>query len=128
MKTILLTILVFSQISFADAENEAAVKEVQDQMKSPEFHKKAAKESPQAKEVEKYVKEISGSGKSEQEIYNLAAEVLGNLKGSDPEAMKQLLEQAGGNPENFANSWTPEQKKKLKEISARLPAATKDKP
>jgi hypothetical protein len=120
--------LVLPMTSFADQETQNAVSNVQEQMKKPDFHKNAAKESSEAKDVESHVKQISGNEANEQEMYNLAAEVLGNMKDMKPEDMQKMLEQAKKNPEAFMNSWTPEQKKKLKELSERIPAGQKRNP
>jgi hypothetical protein len=129
MKLFLITFcLAFSLTSFADQETRNAVSNVQEQMKKPEFHKNAAKESGEAAAVESHVKQISGGAANEQEMYNLAAEVLGNMKDMKPEDMQKMLEQAKKNPEAFMNSWTPEQKQKLKELSERIPAGQKRNP
>lgn len=112
----------------ADAETRAAVEKVQQQMQSPSFHQNAAKESSEAAKVEAHVKSISGSAANEQEMYNLAAEVLGNMKDQSPEEMQKMLQEAQQNPEAFLKSWSPEQQRKLKEISERIPAAQKRNP
>lgn len=129
MKTLILSLLlVLPSVVFGDDETRAAVKAVQDQMKSPQFHKDAAKNSKDAAEVEKRVKELAGSEANEQEIYNLAADVLGNMQDMTPEQMTQLLKEAQNNPEAFANKFTPEQRRKLKELSERIPAGQKRNP
>jgi len=126
MKSILLLLLILiPDVSFADEETQAAVKTVQEQMKSPKFHKDAAKESKEAAAVEKQVKELAGSEANEQEIYNLAADVLGNMKDLTPEQMTQLLQEAQNDPQGFASKFSPEQRRKLKELAERIPAAQK---
>ncbi len=129
MKKILLIIAFWSPVlALADAETRKAVQDVQEQMKNPQFHQNAAKESKEAAAVEKHVKEISGNPQNEQEMYNLAAQVLGNMKDMKPEEMQKMLEQAQKDPEAFMKSWTPEQQKKLKELSERIPAGQKRNP
>lgn len=127
---ILIFILVAFSFSYvqADEETRAAVQAVQEQMKSPQFHQEASKNSPEARQVEMQVKDLAGSSGNEQEIYNLAAEVLGNMKDKSPDEMKKMLQDSQGNPEAFANSWTPEQKRKLEELAKRLPASQQAKP
>lgn len=129
MNTLILSVLIFAgSISFADEETDKAIGEVQEMMKSPDFSKNASKNSPEAQQVADQVKALAGSSAEEQEIYKLAAEVLGNMKGQSVDDMKQTLEKAQSNPEAFANSWTPEQLAKLKSLSERLPASKTRKP
>ncbi len=129
MKSILFSlVLVLPGVVLADDETRKAVEQVQQQMQSPSFHQNAAKESKEAAAVEQHVKSVAGSAANEQEMYNLAAQVLGNMKDKSPEEMQKIIEQAQKNPEAFLNSWTPEQQKKLKEISERIPAAQKKNP
>lgn len=116
------------QTTKADPETEQAIQEVQLQMKNANFGENAAKESAEARDVHNYVKGISGNPQQTQEIYDLAAEVLGNMKGLNPEQMQKLLEAAKNDPSQFADSWTPEQKEKLKKLSNRLPSANQKKP
>ncbi len=129
MKPILLFVaLLMPATVWADAETQQAVKEVQEQMKSPSFHQNAAKQSKEAAAVEKQVKDVSGSPENEQAMYEFAAQILGNMKDNSPEEMRKMLMDAQQNPEAFANSWTPEQKQKLKELSERIPAGQKRNP
>lgn len=118
--------LAFS--AWADDETAAAIEEVQRQMQSPAFHQNAAKNSPEAKNVQSHVKDLTGNPENEQALYQLAAEVLGNLKNKSPEELDRYLQEIQKDPEAFARSWTPEQKRKLKELSERLPAAKGKKP
>lgn len=122
-----ISFILLGSAAWADEETRAAVQEVQKQMHSPKFHQDAAKTSPEASQVQDQVKKLAGSAENEQEIYNLAAEVLGNMKDQNPDEMIKLLQEAQRNPEAFAKNWTPEQKKKLKELSDRLPAASAQK-
>ena len=74
------------------------------------------------------MKNLAGTPANEQEIYNLAADILGNSKGGTDQDMQKMLERAKANPEEFARSLTPEQRKKLEDIAKRIPAAHKVKP
>ena len=124
MKTRVFTLAFLVSLSaYADSETRKAVEEVQSQMQSSSFQENAAKESKEAAAVRKHVKELSGNSSNEQDLYKLAAEVLGNMKDNSPEEMQRILQEAQKNPAAFAESWTPEQKKRLKEISERIPAA-----
>jgi histidyl-tRNA synthetase len=129
MKKIILFLgILVSGSLFADEETREAVSNVQKQMQAPSFHQNAAKDSKEAAAVEQHVKTLSGSPENEQEMYNLASEVLGNMKDKSPEEMQKLLQDAQKNPEAFLNSWSPEQQKKLKELSERIPAGRKQAP
>lgn len=129
MKWLLLFCFALTSASvLADEETRAAVKEVQKQMRDPKFRDEKNYESKESKAVVKKVKDIAGSEANEQEIYNLAADVLGNMQDLTPEQMNQLLQEAQKNPEAFANRMTPEQKRKLKELAEKLPASQKRNP
>lgn len=129
MKFILIAIGLLSFcFCLADPEVVEAVHAVQKQMKSSDFQKVTPNDSKEAKLVKTRVSEISGSAANEQEIYELASEVLGNMKDNSPEEMLKILSEAQTNPAAFAERWTPEQKKKLKELAERLPASQKKKP
>ena len=88
----------------------------------------AAKENKDAAAVAAMVKEVAGSPEMKQEIYHLAADVLGNMKDLPPEQMQKMLQDAQKNPEAFTQQWTPEQQKRLKELSERMPAGQKKNP
>ncbi len=122
------TALAISINGFADEETRSAVRIVQEQMKSPSFHENAAKESQAARKVQTHVKELTGNPENEQDLYNLAAEVLGNMKDMKPEEMNKTLDEAQRNPASFAKDWTPEQKRKLKELSDRISATKQRNP
>lgn len=115
--------IAYDDMNETPEEVAKAIEEVQKAMASPDFSKKAAAESKEAAQVANYVSEISGNPELEREIYKLAAEVLGNMKGQNINQMQQILNEAKNNPEAFANKWTPEQRRKLQELSQKLPAA-----
>ncbi len=121
-------LFISPSICLSDQETDKAIGEVQEMMKTPGFAEKAANNSPEAPAAAKYVKDISGNVQNEQEIYKLAAEVFGNMKGMSPEQMKEFLDKAKNDPSAFAKTWTPEQIKKLKELSERLPASNQTNP
>ena len=134
LKKLLLPILFlfFSQFSIAqnqvlteEEETNAAIVKVQEMMKDPSFHQKAAAESKSAASVQQQVKALSGNAAQEQEIYNLASDVLGQMKGKSIPEIEKALQEAQTNPEKFAQGWTPEQQAKLKDLANRLPAAQK---
>lgn len=111
-----------------DPTQDQALLKTQETLRSSAGRQEIIHESKAAQEVDQRVKELAGSSASEQEIYDLAADVLGNMKDKSPEQMMQILEQAQKDPAAFAKSWTPAQKKKLEELSQRLPAAQQKRP
>lgn len=108
-------------------QNRDAVKAVQKEMRDPNFANKAQDLSPEAKAVAERVKTLAGSPEQEAQIYSLAADILGNMQDMPPDQMEKLMSKAQNDPQGFVDSWTPEQKKKLKAISERLPANQKAK-
>lgn len=120
--------ILCSSLAYADGETDKAIEEVQQMMQKPDFKNQASKNSKEAADVANHVTNISGGGSNEQDIYKMAAEVLGNMKGKSPEEMAKILEDAKKDPEGFVNTWSPEQKAKLKEISERMPAHNQGKP
>lgn len=125
-KISLVLLLVFAfQPLHANEETRKAVKQVQDEMRDPNFANKAQDLSPEAKAVAERLKKLAGSPEGEAQIYSLAADILGNMKDMPPEQMEKLLSKAQNDPQAFVESWTPEQQKKLKAISERLPANQK---
>lgn len=113
--------------SFADPEQEKAMLEVQKEMKDPKSRQQMMT-TPQAKKTDEYVKQMTGGGQNEQEIYNISSDILMNMKDMTPEQMDAYLRKAQENPEDFANSLTPEQLKKIKALSEKIPAANQKRP
>lgn len=121
----LVLMIVVSQPVWADQENVDAVQAVQRQLKQPGFADKAQDLSPEAKAVAEQIKKMAGSPEAEAQIYSLAADILGNMQDMPPDQMERLISKARKDPQGFVKSWTPEQQKKLKAISERLPANQK---
>ena len=93
-----------------------------DQKQRDELIKKDAK----ALEADLKVQELTGgSEKDRQAIYELAAEVFADSEKIQTEQMQQILEQAKGDPENFASGLTDKQKAKLRSIAESIEAKKK---
>lgn len=121
--------LVSGYVSAKEDESiDEAIMQTQKDLVRPEFRNSAVKEFEGADRVDSHVKDLSGSDANERAIYELAAEVLGNMKGKSFEQVVKEIENAKSNPEGFANSWTPAQKAKLKALSERMPANKYQKP
>src|SRR5690348_7596925 len=109
-----------------DPGTAKALQQTQELLKDPAARAQAAQGDAQAAAVEKQVEQLGGTPQNTQAIYDLAADVLGNVAKDaqgDPDKMMQLLEKASKNPEAFGNQFTPEQKQKLRELSQKLPQA-----
>lgn len=127
-KVILLAIpfglqILYSAPSRADEDTRSGVAHTQELLKDPEFRAKNAKESKPAEELDSHIKAMTKNPATEQQIYELAAEVMGNMKDLTPEQMAKVVEEAQKNPAAFANSFSASQKSKLHEIADRVPAA-----
>lgn len=125
-------IMILTAISItvkADVETDDAISEVQSQMQNAQaFKNSTANNSKEAASTQRMVEKLSGNPENEKDIYKLAADILGNMKGQSPEEMQKILEQAQKDPEGFASKFSPEQRKKLEEIAGRIPANSSKKP
>ncbi|NBY21120.1 hypothetical protein EBQ74_12995 [bacterium] len=62
-------------------------------------------------------------GEYSEEIYQLAAQIMENLvreAQGDPDKMMKILEKAQQNPSAFADTFSEEQKRKLKELGKKI--------
>ncbi|QLY24045.1 hypothetical protein [Bdellovibrio sp. KM01] len=109
------------------SEMAAAIEKTQKDLRSSQTRQGMTKESPEAANVAEKVKSMSGSSANENEMYDLAADVLGNMKGLSQEQLMKVMQEAQKDPEGFLKTWTPEQRKKLEGIADRLPASKKGK-
>ncbi len=106
--------------------SQDALQETQKYLKDSTQRQQKINEDPRAKEVDQKIKALAGSDEAAQEIYGLSSDIMGLLMqetGGDPVKMQKLLEEASKNPAAFAKRFSPEQQKKLKEISKKTPAA-----
>jgi len=77
------------------------------------------------------VKALGGNQENSDAIYGLAADVMGTLSqqaGGDPDKMDAILQKAMENPAGFAESFTPEQKQKLRELGSKIEGQRKQTP
>lgn len=107
--------------------HDASMERVQQELRDPVKRQKMI-DSDAAKQADQNVKSVGGSEMNQQQMYELSAEVFGNFKGKSPEEMDKLLEEAQKNPEAFMNSWSPEQKAKLKQLSNQIEEGRKKNP
>lgn len=125
---ITLLILLISFISFADQQAQEAAKKTSEKMLTPEGRKEIVN-TPEGKNAEQQIKSLSGGNTAaEQEMWELAAELLPILaeKGeNDPAKMMEYLEQMKKDPAKFAAQFPPAQQQKLKKIAEKLKGKSK---
>ncbi|UYL07791.1 hypothetical protein B9G69_012120 [Bdellovibrio sp. SKB1291214] len=129
----LAVVLVIASIfctAYADdaADMASAIEKTQNDLKNANSRAEMIKGSSDADKAAAQVKSISGGGANEQDMYSLAADVMGNMKGMSQEQIMQTMQQAQKDPEAFLKTWSPEQRKKLEELSGRLPASKQKNP
>jgi uncharacterized alpha-E superfamily protein len=117
---------------YAETTEEAkALDETLSILVSPEQRKQILDKDPKAKEADDFALQVGGNAANQQKIYELAAKVMADLAksgNSDPDKMMQILEKANKNPEAFANTFSPEQKKMLQELAAEIEKSKSSKP
>ncbi len=115
--------------ALANDANEltSAIEKTRKDLRSSQTRQNMTKESPEASKVADNVKSLSGSTANENEMYDLAADVLGNMKGLSQEQLMKVMQDAQKDPEGFLKTWSPEQRKKLESLAERLPASKKGK-
>lgn len=109
-----------------DKASTDALNQTMDVLRSASERGAEISKSPQARAADSQVKALAGTPQNTERIYELAAQVMQNLAqegGGDPEKMMKILEEAQKNPTSFANRFTPEQKKLLKEIATDIEKA-----
>jgi hypothetical protein len=91
---------------------------------SPDARGKNTDQDPKAKKADDYAKSVAGSKENSQALYELSAEIFSRLEkqaNGDPEKLQKLMIEAARNPAAFGETFTPEERKKLKEVSDRSP-------
>ena len=126
MKTFLISLIAsfFLPVALADnlnQEQKNALKEVMNQLTNPSARMEQLKNDKKAQDSDKVVKELGGE--YSEEIYQLAAQIMENLvreAQGDPDKMMKILETAQQNPSAFADTFSEEQKRKLKELGKKI--------
>ncbi|NBX69633.1 MAG: hypothetical protein EBR01_11800 [Proteobacteria bacterium] len=126
MKTFLISLIAsfFLPVALADnlnQEQKNALKEVMNQLTNPSARMEQLKNDKRAQDSDKAVKELGGE--YSEEIYQLAAQIMENLvreAQGDPDKMMKILEKAQQNPSAFADTFSEEQKRKLKELGKKI--------
>jgi len=116
---IVMSSLVFSER--LDSDQEKALSDVMDLLKSPVKRQSAIDSDPKAKEADRFLKEWGGN--QSEDIYELAAQIFQSLAleaGGDADKMAELLSKAQKDPESFAKKLSPAQKERLKKIVGKI--------
>ena len=126
-KFIIILSFLSSILTVAHAEDDKnksfddSLNKTQDLLRSKEQRSGALKETDAAKKVDERVKQLAPDAKTEQEYYELAADIMNNYRDAkDEEAMKKSIDDGGRDPSAFLNGLTPEQKAKVKALSEKL--------
>ena len=111
-----------------DVHTQEALTKTQDLLRDSQKRQQAIREGgPAAQKADETVQRLTGGDPQlNQMIYSLSADVFANLVNmshGDPKLIQQILEDVKKNPAAFAESFTPEQRQKLREISERLAPA-----
>jgi hypothetical protein len=128
----LAVVLVIASVfctAYADDHDDmaSAIEKTQKDLQNASTRSEMIKSSADAGKAAAQVKSISGGGANEQEMYGLAADVMGNMKNMSQEQIMEAMTQAQKDPEAFLKTWTPEQRKKLEKLSERIPASKSSK-
>lgn len=122
MKLLALTLLVLClplRAEKLDKNAQEALEQTMGMLRSSQKREEEIKKDPKAKAANAEVESLTGSAENTQKLYELSALIMENLTkqaGGDPDKMVKILEQAQKDPAGFANSFTPEQQKLLKQL------------
>jgi hypothetical protein len=107
-----------------DKQDEQALKETQQLMTNKEERTKAIQKDPKAQTADANLKALmGGNANATEEVYALAADVFANVMkeaNGDVGKMQEMMAKFMRDPAAFANSWTPEQKAKLKLLAEKI--------
>lgn len=124
MKLALILCVLGSSFTWAkdglDSASQEALQQTLQVLMSPGERGKVISGSPDAKQADQQVRDLMGSPENAQRLYELAGKIMETLAlqaEGDPEKMAAILENAKRDPASFANTFTPEQKRMLKDLS-----------
>ncbi|MDZ4661033.1 MAG: hypothetical protein SGJ18_05380 [Pseudomonadota bacterium] len=125
----LLSVLLFIAVAVPvvaeelDKPTQQGLEQTVDLLNDSEKLEAVKNNDPKAKNLDKNLDSLGFNAQQKKEVYGLSAQIFEQIvketKG-DPVKMQKLLEDAMKDPEAFAKKWTPEQKAKLKGLSAEV--------
>jgi hypothetical protein len=102
-------------------EQEQNLQDAKQEFLDPSKRSENIKKDAKAAKSDELVKQVGGE--FSEDIYKLAGDVMDTLASEaqgDPDKMEKILQKAEKDPESFANSFSPEQRKKLKELANKI--------
>jgi hypothetical protein len=105
-----------------DAHSQEALRRTQEMLRNSSMRQKALT-TPQAQEADQRARQLMGSAEDTQALYELSAELIGNLvqeTGGDPAKLQTMMMQLTKNPEAFRSKMSPTQYEKLKALAAKI--------
>lgn len=127
------TILIASSSAFAQEEEAEiraytnAVQNTQKDLVNAAQREKMA-DSKESKAVMNQVKNLTGNPADEARLYEIAAQVLGDIKGKSDTELANAVSKAQNNPDGLYKSLSPETQKKIRELAGSIEARQKKKP
>lgn len=109
--------------TFAEEDLDAALKDVQDLLRTESKRNEVIKVSPKAQQADDFaLQAVGGNQALKNDIYDVSADVMATVKelsGGDAAKMNELLQKALQNPAAFLKSLPPEQQAKIRDIAAK---------
>ncbi len=99
---------------------EEALRNTLEVLNSPSQRGEIISKDPAAKKADAQAEALVGTGENKDKLYALAGKLMESLSkkaGGDPEKMAKILEEAQRNPAAFAEGFSAEERKLLKEIA-----------
>ncbi len=109
--------------TFAEEDLDAALKDVQDLMRSEAKRNDVIKASPKAQQADDFaLQAVGGNQALKNDVYDVSADIMATVKqqsGGDAAKMNELLQKALQNPAAFLKSLPAEQQAKIRDIAAK---------
>jgi hypothetical protein len=107
-----------------DEHDQKALKETQELLTDKANRQESLKNNAKGTDADAGVRSLlGGDAAMTEEVYALAADVFANVvkdAGGDVTKMQEMMAKFHRNPAAFADSWTPEQKAKLRKLAEKL--------
>lgn len=109
--------------TFAEEDLDAALKDVQDLMRSEAKRNDVLKANPKAQQADDFaLQAVGGNQALKNDVYDVSADVMATVKelsGGDAAKMNELLQKALQNPAAFLKSLPEAQQAKIRDIAAK---------
>jgi hypothetical protein len=106
------------------AAEQQGLQETQGLLRSKSQREEYFKKDAKAKEMGDKVQSLTGSGAEQEQVYDLAAQVMEKIakeSNGDPAKMQKLLDEAQKNPQAFYDRYfSAEQKAKVREVANKI--------